>query len=382
MLTGVPLSNKELNGMNEGFFDSAAAMSAKNRALKLQEDQLAQSKLFAEMQMDQAEKQQRNELLSNVGSTLFTDYMQSEPGESMIAKGWNAGKEALGYGGAKAASNVPQMFADKATFTEALSNATNTGQGVSLAGQKTIEAAPELVGEIAPATATAEGAGGVGSIATDAGTTAGQSVAPSTFGSIAGGVVSKVLPWVAVAQMGGKLGQQFGSHTLGLSDSNVGMQFADTLQHPWELSRWGELASGGEVSGKAKTFKDILDPIGALSDATVLCTELNRQGLLDDNILEDERKYIDAHITEQEYIGYRIIADPIVRRMKNSKRITNILAPLIRAFAYEMASRVNKDVKGSKTGKAILFFGLPLCRFVYNKRPLRVFAYKMAGVKI
>lgn len=372
MLTGVPLSNKELNGMNEGFFDSAAAMSSKNRALKLQEDQLAQSRLFTEMQMDQAEKQQRNELISNVGNSLFTDYMQSKPGESLVARGWNAGKEALGYGGAKAAGNVPQMFADKATFTEALSNATNTGQGVSLAGQKTIEAAPELIGEIAPATATPEVAGGVGA------TTAGAEAGGATIGSVAGPVGF----WTMVAALGGKLGQQLGRHSFGMSENNTAMQFADTLQHPMEISRWGELVNGGEVGGKAKTFKDILDPVGALSDATVLCTELNRQGLLDDNILEDERKYIDANITEQEYIGYRIIADPIVRRMKNSKRITNILAPLIRAFAYEMASRVNKDVKGSKTGKAILFFGLPLCRFVYNKRPLRVFAYKMAGVKI
>ena len=132
-----------------------------------------------------------------------------------------------------------------------------------------------------------------------------------------------------------------------------------------------------------KFIEDVFNPLGAIEDIkTVLCTELARQGKLEQEILYDERIYINRNISNEEYIGYRILVDPLVRLMKVSELFTNIMRIPIRAFAYEMASRVNKEVKGNLLGKLILIVGLPLCHLVYKMRPLRAFAYKMAGIGV
>jgi hypothetical protein len=105
---------------------------------------------------------------------------------------------------------------------------------------------------------------------------------------------------------------------------------------------------------------------------TVLCTELARQGLLDKEVLRTEGIYVSRHITEEEYSGYRIIADPLVTLMQKSKVFTLMIAPFIRAFAYEMAHRVDSNIKGSSLGKFILWSGLPLCRKVYSLKYWRL----------
>ena len=106
----------------------------------------------------------------------------------------------------------------------------------------------------------------------------------------------------------------------------------------------------------------------------VLCSELVRQGKLDSRIVDDEWSYISGMLTIEEYLGYRIIADPLVRVMQKSKLFTWVMTPFIRGFAYEMASRVNDKVTGSKLGKFVLWWGLPLCRIAYavsNRKEVR-----------
>ena len=111
--------------------------------------------------------------------------------------------------------------------------------------------------------------------------------------------------------------------------------------------------------------------ISSLGD-TVLCTELSHQGKLDKEVLRTEGIYVSSHISKEEYAGYRIIADPLVKLMQRSKLFTQIIAPFIRAFAYEMAHRVNPEIQGSKLGSYILLYGIPLCRFVYKLRDWRL----------
>ena len=130
-------------------------------------------------------------------------------------------------------------------------------------------------------------------------------------------------------------------------------------------------AAGGAAAGFA-----VGGPIGAIiggvtglvGGGTVICTELNRQGYLPDEVLECERQYVDKFIDSEVYQGYRIMADPVVRLMQKSKVFTKIVKPLGCAFAYEMAHRVNESIKGSKLGKMILKIGIPLCKIVARNR--------------
>lgn len=290
----------------------------------------------------------------------------------------------------------------------------STGAGLASGGQAF------STQSITPALVDATGTGGGASVATAAGTgastgagTAGAELgATTTTGTTTGaaGGMSAAAPIIVLtaAEMGrnrwGGVGKSF--------------EEQDPNEYPWNTPVSGGLApfgrsmpkdspgyhyaqamSGGERVAMApinylfgdkkafdnKAFTDVWHGVkGALTlgqdKHTVLCSELTRQGKLDQYVLDNERKYIDSHVSHQEYIGYRIMADPVVKRMKQSEKLTDFLAPLIRAFAYEMAHRHNKKIKGSILGKVLLFVGLPICRIVYYLNPLRVWAYKMSEV--
>lgn len=126
----------------------------------------------------------------------------------------------------------------------------------------------------------------------------------------------------------------------------------------------GSAATVGSIEAASSISYGVGEMIVAIAAAAawVLCSELVRQGKLDQSIVDDEWSYIREVITDDEYHGYRIIADPLVKLMQKSKMFTSFMCPLIRGFAYEMASRVNPEVKGSRLGKFILWWGMPLCR--------------------
>lgn len=110
--------------------------------------------------------------------------------------------------------------------------------------------------------------------------------------------------------------------------------------------------------------------VGTVKDisGTVICTELSRQGYIPKEVLTYEYDYRIRNIDTQAYMGYRQMADPIVRLMQKSKLITWMILPFGRGVAYEMAHRANPDIKGSRIGCFILKHGLPLCRWVARRR--------------
>ncbi|MEN6423326.1 MAG: hypothetical protein ABFD76_15410 [Smithella sp.] len=306
MLTGRPLTSQETRGIQNGWFDSAANMSSRNRALKLEEDRLAEAKLLNEQQLSAAEKAQRNQMLSNVGNNLVsgigTDYIKNGD-NSMLAKGIGAGQELLGIG-----NQTP------ATFTEALkpalSEATGTGTGLSIAPELgTLQPASELAASEAGATASGIAEGG--SLEAMAEATPATGITAST-------VAGKAMPYVAAAQIGGYLGQKLGEN-VHLSDENFGMQFADTLQHPFEISRWAEIGNGDkELTGGWKTVKDVLDPVGWLSDSMCIivtaCTSKNSPEV------EIARQYRDKFLDAGQLRGYYALAEKVVPALERNNK--------------------------------------------------------------
>ena len=101
-------------------------------------------------------------------------------------------------------------------------------------------------------------------------------------------------------------------------------------------------------------------------DGKIICTELNRQGLLPNHILLLDREHRRKYIDDRAQAGYIMLATPIVKLMKKSKLFTQLIRPFAKGFAYESASRIDANIKGSCIGKIILQVGVPICRFYYN----------------
>lgn len=104
----------------------------------------------------------------------------------------------------------------------------------------------------------------------------------------------------------------------------------------------------------------IAGAIGGAASETVICTELVRQGLVDPKFLELESR---MKWDFETYYGYRLWADPIVRLMKHSKLITQIVLHIAHPFLEEVAHRVDPNRKGNLFGKLIIKIGVPFCRW-------------------
>ena len=94
---------------------------------------------------------------------------------------------------------------------------------------------------------------------------------------------------------------------------------------------------------------------------SIICGELNRQGLLSDEIYSGDLEFaktIDLNTLK----GYWHIATPIVKMMKVSKFITFAAYVIANGWATEMAFRVGKAKRGSLIGKILLKTLAPMCQ--------------------
>lgn len=93
---------------------------------------------------------------------------------------------------------------------------------------------------------------------------------------------------------------------------------------------------------------------------TVICTELYRQGYMSESIKRADEAYGLAIMANKPeiYIGYRFLADPIVKLMKKSKVFTALVAIPGMAWARNMAGDKNL------LGKLISVIGEPICSLI------------------
>ena len=99
---------------------------------------------------------------------------------------------------------------------------------------------------------------------------------------------------------------------------------------------------------------------------TVICTELYNQGLMDDETYAADQKFGQS-MNQDVMAGYHLFGIPIAGRMRKSKALTRILAPVILMWAKEMRRRVDGSGKGSAVGKILMAIGIPLCRWLGKK---------------
>ena len=102
----------------------------------------------------------------------------------------------------------------------------------------------------------------------------------------------------------------------------------------------------------------------------VICTELHRQGKLDDATMAADKKFGEnvAQNDPHTMIGYHCWALPIVRQMRKSKIITFIVSLLALPWAREMYFRQTGNGRGSYRGRVLMAFGIPVCRFMGRRR--------------
>jgi hypothetical protein len=134
---------------------------------------------------------------------------------------------------------------------------------------------------------------------------------------------------------------------------------------------------GGAAAGAYYGFAAGGGPIGAvvggiiglgssfIDDVSIICSELNKQGLLSNELLRLDELYRKLYIEDNVYNGYLVLAKPVVRLMKRSKLFTLVIKPFVTCWAEEMASKIdNKRYKENIIGKVLSFIGQPVCRLV------------------
>lgn len=95
------------------------------------------------------------------------------------------------------------------------------------------------------------------------------------------------------------------------------------------------------------------------STGTIICTELHRQGLLPDDILEADAHF-GARMPGVVMDGYHFWAEPVVTLMQKSDTVTSIVNVFAQPWAKEMAYQEGARSEGSLVGKLLMIIGVPL----------------------
>lgn len=120
----------------------------------------------------------------------------------------------------------------------------------------------------------------------------------------------------------------------------------------------------GAVTSTAQT---ILNGLSSDDDGgSVICTELRRQGLMEDAVWEADERYGEMiRATDPKvYAGYYHWAQHVARWMKNSPALTRIVQVFAKPWAEEMAYQMGAQETGNWRGKAIMAIGTPVCRWI------------------
>ena len=93
--------------------------------------------------------------------------------------------------------------------------------------------------------------------------------------------------------------------------------------------------------------------------ATVICTELHRQGLMSDEIREADERFgrMISATSPETMLGYHYWAIPIVNLMQKSRLFTKIVWTVARPWAYHMAYEMGTLEKDNLLGKVLMKVG-------------------------
>lgn len=106
---------------------------------------------------------------------------------------------------------------------------------------------------------------------------------------------------------------------------------------------------------------------GGSGGMSVICTELHRQGIMDDATFEADTKFGDS-LPRSVIRGYHLWAAPIAKAMAKSKLLTWLMTPIAMGWANEMRRRVTGEGDGSLMGFLLLKLGVPICGWLGKRQ--------------
>jgi hypothetical protein len=108
------------------------------------------------------------------------------------------------------------------------------------------------------------------------------------------------------------------------------------------------------MSGGLNQIPGVGDAVNSVANAvgTLICTELNRQGILNDEMFKLDGKFGKdfAKSNSNVFRGYLLFARPIVRQMQKSSLVTKIVAKIFMPWCQWMASQYDSSYKTSIRG--------------------------------
>ena len=133
---------------------------------------------------------------------------------------------------------------------------------------------------------------------------------------------------------------------------------------------FGLSADQAQAADPSATFGDQFGEstasAGGDDSGKVICTELHRQGKLDNATMAADKEFGEmvAENDPHTMAGYHLWAKPVVRLMQKSKIITWLVALLALPWAREMFLRQTGSGRGSWRGRILMRLGIPVCRFI------------------
>lgn len=117
--------------------------------------------------------------------------------------------------------------------------------------------------------------------------------------------------------------------------------------------------------------------VEAAREGKIICTELYHQGIMAHDTFEADQAF--GRLMWQKdpavMVGYHAWARPLVKLMKRSKLFTRMVSFFALPWAKEMEHRMGAEHEGSQFGRALMAFGVPLCRVIGK-------ALKKSGVEV
>lgn len=111
--------------------------------------------------------------------------------------------------------------------------------------------------------------------------------------------------------------------------------------------------------------------IGIAQSETVICTELYRQGYLPSEVYALDDHALHTDIDEDIYNGYMSWAPYVVKAMKKSWLVTQLVRPFAVGWATHMAHKLDKRIPDSLLGKVVYKIGVPICKRIGLRRRVK-----------
>jgi len=129
------------------------------------------------------------------------------------------------------------------------------------------------------------------------------------------------------------------------------------------LKQIASALEGQKAIAAAAEKGQLAQAAAARESGKIICTELHRQGLLDQQTFEVDQEFGNIMRKEQPevMIGYWTLAMPVVVLMQKSKIFTHVVALFAKPWAHHMAYLMGARTKDNLFGRLIMTIGKPIC---------------------